>query len=134
MNALDLRAIPRRLWPQGAAAPATTLTIAPFLALARELSALLTPVEPRQTFRDELYHSLLIAARQHQAQTALDIVPPAAGWAESSSADPLASLRGLMPEGVDRRWTMGAAAVGGAISLGILAYFLRHRDRPRAAA
>jgi hypothetical protein len=113
----------------------SVLNLAPFLGMTRELAALLVPVRPRADFRAELHRSLVASARQWQAQLALNIVPPMSepviGPVEVLS-DRVAHLLGV-PE-VDRRWMMGAAAVGGAVSLGILAYVLRHREHPAAVA
>ena len=130
---IDIRDLPRRLLPGRDASTATVLTVAPFLALARELAALLAPVHPRPAFRAGLHRSLVIAARRQQAQAALAILPPSTDPALAGRLpDRMADL--IAPIGVERHWAVGAAAVGGAVSLGILAYLLRHRDRPAAAA
>lgn len=91
------------------------LTIAPYLALARELAALLAPVAPRSEFRADLERSLVIAARQQAAQTSL--IPIIMEPRESG----------------ERRWVKpaaAAAAVGSAVSIaGIVVYVLRRRER-----
>lgn len=101
-----------------AAAGGRTLSLLPFLALARELAALLTPVRPDPQFRDILLDSLLAAARQRQAQERL--LSPAV------SLTPAFNLTA-------RHWAIGAAAVGSVVSVaGLMAYFWRQRER-RAA-
>lgn len=106
-----------------------TLTLAPYLALARELTALLTPVRPRLAFRAGLEASLLEAARRQCALEKLAIAPSVApepsdvGW----------TWRQRFAGGRERRWVIGAAAVGSAVSVaGAMAYFWRQRGR-RAA-
>jgi hypothetical protein len=114
----------------------SVLSLAPFLKLTRELAVLLVPVQLRADFRVELHRSLVASARQQQAQLALDIAPPGepAGGAVEVFSDRVAHLLALVPTGVDRRLVVGAAAVGGAVSLGILAYVLSHRERPAVVA
>ena len=94
----------------------------PFLSLARELAALLLPLQPRQQFRDDLERSLIAAARQQNAYGVL------AGHNYPQVV--------RVEQGADRRWVIGAAtaaAVGSAVSIaGIVAYVLRHRSE-RAA-
>ena len=98
------------------------------------------PINPRAEFRRELHRSLVAEARRQQAQRMLAI----------SSSAPAGILTG--PQGLpdrlidwisqetsalpgDRRWVLGAAAVGSAVSLaGILAYVLHHRSRTAASA
>lgn len=94
------------------------LSIMPFLALARELAALLIPIRPRQEFRDDLERSLIAAARQQNARGVL------------TAYEPLVLLRDER-ENSERRWMIaGAAAVGSAVSLaGIVAYVWRRRER-----
>ena len=94
------------------------LSVVPFLALARELGALLVPVQPRADFRTELERSLLAQARQQNAQARL--VP--------------VLVEGR--DGLERRWVVvgaaaaAAAAVGSAVSIaGIVVYVRRRRDR-----
>lgn len=94
-----------------------TLTVVPFLSLARELAALLLPVRPRPQFRADLERSLVAAARQQNAHMALTGFTPRATNA------------------IERRWVIGAAAaaVGSAVSIaGVVAYVL-HRRSERAA-
>ena len=47
------------------------LTLAPYLALSRDLSALITPVSPDDQFRAQLYDSLVDRARRQQSQPML---------------------------------------------------------------
>lgn len=106
-----------------------TLTLAPYLALARDLTALIVPVRPRPAFRAHLEDSLLEAARRQRALEQLAISPAT----ETSSANTTWAWRDLLGENLDRRWMLGAAAVGSAVSVaGVLAYFWRQRER-RAA-
>ncbi len=99
--------------------PADLLTVVPFLSLARELAALLIPLQPSPQFRDDLEHSLVAAARQQNARVAL------------SGYDPYGQVS-LEREGFERRGVIGAAAaaaVGSAVSIaGIMAYVWRHRS------
>ncbi len=106
------------------------LTLLPYLALARDLSALLIPVQPSECFHAELYRSLVENARQRQAQAVL--FPPATD--EVSTGIPRRVARWVMSvPGQDRRWVWGAAAVGSAVSMaGIATYMLRHRGRKAA--
>ena len=101
---------------------------------------MLLPLAPRAEYRHALHRSLIKQARRQQALGLLDLPEPirspfvpeaqplpnrVAGWItqETASLD------------VDRRWVLGAAAVGSAVSLaGILAYVLSHRGRPAASA
>lgn len=106
-----------------------TLTLAPYLALVRDLTALIVPVQPNAAFRDSLEASLLAAARQQSALEKLAIAAPAA----VHPVDPVWNWREFLPESFDRRWVIGAAAVGSAVSVaGVVAYFWRQRER-RAA-
>lgn len=106
-----------------------TLTLAPYLTLARDLTALIVPLQPSATFRENLETSLLAAARRQSTLEKLAIVGPAAAY----PVDPAWNWRDLLPEGVDRRWVIGAAAVGSAVSVaGVMAFFWRQRGR-RAA-
>ncbi len=103
----------------GAPHAADPLTVMPFLALARELAALLIPVQPRPQFRADLERSLMGAARQQNARGALVQGEP---------------LEFVEREGTDRRWVIGAAAaaaVGSAMSVaGIVTYVWWHRREP----
>ncbi len=131
--AIDLRDLPLRILPRHDAPAATRLSIAPFLALTRDLGALLVPMRPRPAFRAELHRSLIADARRQQAQAALDIAPhPVESTLGDGLPDRMAQLLALVPGGAERRWVVGAA-VGGAVSLGFLAYLLRHHDRQAAA-
>ena len=133
--------------PKGSAAKADpasmgeiALTLAPLLLLAQEIAAMLLPLAPAAEYRSTLHRSLIKQARRQQAQRMLDLADPirspfvpealplpnrVAGWItqETASLD------------VDRRWVLGAAAFGSAVSLaGILAYVLSHRGRSAASA
>ncbi len=132
---IDFRDIPRRILPAYDTSEATLLSIVPFLALTRELGALLVPMRLRPAFRAELHRRLIADARRQQAQVTLTIATlPADSALGSGLPERMAHLLALPPGGEERRWAVGAAAVGGAVSLGILAYLLRHRDRTAAAA
>jgi hypothetical protein len=100
---------------------ADVVSVMPFLSFARELAALLVPMQPRQQFRDDLELSLIAAAQHQHAYGAMT------GQTNG---------RILRLESTDRRWVIGAAtaaAVGSAVSIaGIVAYVLRHRSE-RAA-
>lgn len=106
------------------------LPLAPYLALARELSALIVPVQPDSEFRAALYHSLLANAAQRQAQSAM----PSATARTLEAGIPVRFARWVIAvPGQDRRWVWGAAAVGSVVSVaGLMAYFWRQRER-RAA-
>jgi hypothetical protein len=114
----------------------TILHLAPFLALSRELSALLVPIRPDAGYRDRLEEGLLVAARLQHARSILDIhvpeiaVPAAAPVrAYERVAEHLVSSTG----GVDRRWVIGATALGSALSIaGLVAYWWRHRSQQAA--
>lgn len=106
-----------------------SLTLAPYLALARDLAALIVPIRPSPAFREDLEASLLAAARRQYALQKLAIPVPSV----TLSPEPSWTWRGLLPEVRDRRWVFGAAAVGSAVSVaGVMAYFWRQRSR-RAA-
>lgn len=80
--------------------------------LAVELSRLFTPVAPRASFRAQLYEDLLRASRQRQ------------------TLQPVAPMERPL---LSRRWVLGAAALGSAVSVvGVLAYWLRVRHHGRA--
>lgn len=108
------------------------LTLAPWLALARDLSTLCVPVQPRPQFRIELEQRLLVAARRQQARATLAIPLP--------SAESAPGLRDRMTERLlpplgdtSRWWMVGAAAVGSAVSIaGLVSYFWRHRGQQAA--
>ncbi len=129
---------------QPAAHPASlgdvALILAPLLLLAQDIAAVVLPLAPRAEYRRALRGSLIRQARRQRAQRLLDLADPirtpfvpedqplpnrVAGWItqETSSLE------------MDRRWVLGAAAVGSAVSLaGILAYVLSHRGRSAALA
>jgi hypothetical protein len=93
------------------------VSLAPFLALARELAAEIVPVRLRMEFRDELQRELMAAARQQYARDLLIWSTPAAPRTRTS-----------------RRWVWGAATLGSAVSLAsiVTAYYMRHRHRQAA--
>jgi hypothetical protein len=96
------------------------VSLAPFLALMRELSAEIIPVRLRVEFRDELRRELMAAARQQYARDLLMWTTPAPPQAKTT-----------------RRWVLGAATVatvGSAVSLAsiVAAYYVRHRHRQAA--
>jgi hypothetical protein len=93
------------------------VSLAPFLALARELAAEIVPVRLRIEFRDELQRELMAAARQQYARDLLI-------WSTPSSPKTRTS----------RRWVLGAATLGSAVSLAsiVTAYYVRHRHRQAA--
>jgi len=84
--------------------PAHAEALLPLLNIAERTSRLLSrQVKPDGAFREELHRSLIAQARQQQA----------AG-----------------PDG-RRRWILGAAAVGSAVSVaGLVAYFMWQRNSP----
>ena len=100
-------------------ASGTVVSLAPFLALVRELAAEIVPVRLRIEFRDELQRELMTAARQQYARELLIWSTPAPSHARSS-----------------RRWIWGAATVGlgSAVSVAsiVTAYYMRHRHRQAA--
>ena len=111
--------------PEGAKAPATPVKLASggvvsltsLLALVRELGAEIIPMRLRVEFRDELQRELMAAARQQYARDLLIWSTPAPAQAKSS-----------------RRWVLGAATLGSAMSLASIAaaYYMRHRHRQAA--
>lgn len=124
--------------------PKATASVVPLLQLAREITGIIVPIRPRAAYRADLHRSLMMAARQQQAERALLLSESgraAAGrlpaelrsrvnaWAEQAGQD-------LEEFGEnEHRWVVGAAVVGSAISLvGILAYVLRLRGRSAATA
>jgi hypothetical protein len=104
---------------RGARASSTIVSLAPFLALTRELAAEIVPVRLRTEFRNELQRELAAAARQQYARDLLI-------WSAPVPAKPRSS----------RRWMWGAATVGlgSAVSLAsiVTAYYMRHRHRQAA--
>ncbi len=115
-----------------------TLGLLPLLALTRRLSELLIPVRPRAQFRAELQRSLLASARQQQARRRLSLPTHAADAPAPAAPGPSrvpgwSNLEGIVG---DKRWVLGAAAAGSAVSLvGILTYVVRRQhQRPAASA
>lgn len=95
----------------------TVVSLTPFLALMRELAAEIIPLRLRLEFRDELQRELMAAARQQYARDLLIWSPLPQSQAKSS-----------------RRWMLGAATLGSAMSVAsiVAAYYWRTRHR-RAA-
>lgn len=106
------------------------LSLGPFLALARDLAALLAPIHPRPEFKEALESGLVTAARQQYARNMLKIPDPVASW---SSAGIMPEPRGLVAGDRERRWVIGAAAIGSAVSVAGLAAYLWHQRGQRAA-
>jgi hypothetical protein len=119
--------------------PENALVLVPLLLLAREIATLLVPIKPRSKFRQQLHHDLVGEARRQRAMDLLSIPYPTP-LAPAAETDRLRRMRDWISQETsslpsDRRWVLGAAAVGSAVSLvGILAYVLRHRGRPAASA
>jgi hypothetical protein len=86
--------------------PAHADTLIPLLNIAEQTSRLLSRrAKPDGEFREELHRSLIAQARQQQATG---------------------------PDG-RRRWIIGAAAFGSAVSVaGLVAYFMWQRNSPAA--
>lgn len=106
-----------------------TLTLVPFLNLARDLAALLVPVRPQPRFKAALEASLVAAARQHCAQQALEINVPSTRLLPEGAFD----WREVVSLGRERRWVFGAAAVGSAVSVAGLVAYLWHQRSQRSA-
>jgi len=84
-----------------------TLSVMPFLALARELAALLLPVQPRPQFRQDLERSLMAAARQQSAHNALigqEQFPCPSGRGPIDGGSSRGSCRGGRVRGVGREY------------------------------
>jgi hypothetical protein len=110
------------------------LALTPLLELAREIGRLFSsPPAPRGDFRRELHQSLIAEARRQQAQRSLALAPVLAPgkdapWLHDRVIGWISQETATMP--VERRWMIGAAAVGSAVSLaGVLAYVLSHRTK-----
>ncbi|MGQ9490627.1 MAG: hypothetical protein ACUVR4_13400 [Anaerolineae bacterium] len=107
----------------------STLSLAPYLDLARELAALLVPQRLRPEFKRALEAGLLTEARRQHALRQLAISSPAAAEPHQS----LEAWRDALLEGPKRHWVIGAATLGSAVSIvGLLAYLWRQRNQ-RAA-
>jgi hypothetical protein len=107
-----------------------SLTLAPYLALSRDLSALIIPGSPDDQFRAQLYGSLLDHARRQQVQPML--LPLTEEDPETGIPRRVVRWVAQVP-GQDRRWVWGAAAVGSAVSLAGLVTLVWHRRGNRAA-
>ena len=106
------------------------LTLAPYLALSRDLSALITSVSPDDQFRAQLYGSLVDRARRQQSQPLL--LPLTEEDPETGIPRRVVRWVANVP-GQDHHWVWGAAAVGSAVSLAGLVTFVWHRRGSRAA-
>jgi len=113
--------------------PSEPLTLSPFLAVARELSALLLPVRPRAQFRAELHRNLVASAQRQQAPLLVALSAqegPAPLAFPQRQAERYAAWWEREHNQGSIRWVVGAAAVGSAVSLaGILAYLMRRHYR-----
>ncbi len=106
------------------------LPLAPYLALARDLSGVLAPIQPRSEFRAQLYHSLM--AQAEPAERAAEALPVADR--ESLIDIPARLARWVAAAPLpDRRWVWGAAALGSAVSLAGLMTYVWLRRGHRAA-
>ncbi len=102
------------LWAE--ATSGSVVNLAPFLSLARELTSSIIPVQLREEFRNELHRDLMAAARQQYAYDLLLFPSPATNQGRNG-----------------RRWVLGAATLGSAVSLaGVAAYVWLHRHRQAA--
>jgi hypothetical protein len=113
--------------------------LVPLLELAREIGRLFSaPPVPHAAFRRDLHQSLVVEARRQQAQRTLALAPVVAPgketpWLHDRVIGWISQETAAMP--VERRWVIGAAAVGSAVSLaGVLAYVLSHRGKSAQAA
>lgn len=106
-----------------------TLSLTPYLELARDLAALLVPRHVRPEFKQSLEVGLLAEARRQYALRQLAI-------GDSGSIQPrgpLEAWREVLLESNERRWMIGAAALGSAVSImGIVAYLWRQRNQRMA--
>ncbi len=119
--------------------PDAVILLAPLLEVARELAGLLMPIRPRPVFRAELRRSLVATAHNQQALQTLAIAPTGhfGGYLSPAFVGRVNEWagQGLEELGeVDRRWFVGAAVVGSAISLaGLVTYVLYQRGRVASA-
>ena len=107
------------------------IALTPLLDLARDLSALLRPVRPPVAYRAELHRGLVAAAQQQRVQYALFPPTPAHSDLFGRMNDWAGQGLSELSEG-DRRWVVGAAVVGSALSLslaGLAGYMLHRRGR-----
>jgi hypothetical protein len=107
------------------------LSLASVLDLSRELSGVLVAIQPRPEFREELYGHLMVEARRQRALRTLSLPV----GSDSALEKPATIVRRLSPSygRGNRRWFIGAAAVGSAASLvGLLAY-VRNRHHGSVA-
>jgi hypothetical protein len=107
----------------------TIIALAPLLDVARELGAILIPVRPPLPFRAELHRALVATARQQQVQNELFPLPGPSADFRSRVNDWAGQGLNELSEG-DRRWFVGAAVVGSALSLaGLVGFVLLQRGR-----
>jgi len=103
------------------------------LGLTRALAEIITPVQPRAEFRDDLSRDLAASARHHYAQRTVALsghvnrqLARSDGSREGAVSRKLSPVRGVS----GKYLILGAAAVGSAISVaGVLAYALHHRNQ-----
>jgi hypothetical protein len=105
--------------PSGHDAPVEHLTVVPFLALAREISALFVPPRMRPGFRAELEESLVIAARRQVARDFLYGPGPA----------PRTWRRRVDDVQINAGWVVGGALASAVSIAGIVAFVWRHRSK-----
>jgi hypothetical protein len=116
------------------------LTLTPYLALSRNLSALITPVRPRDEFRASLYRSLVAQAGpaglgvDGEQRLSADAAMLAVRDGRTTHTIPARFAHWVATTpGQDRRWVWGAAAVGSAVSLAGLVTYMWRRRSSRAA-
>lgn len=110
--------------------------IGPYLALVRDIAALIVPMRPHPEFQARLEGSLLEAARQQRAQAALEIAPRSFDGVASIASERHGKMVERLAEmrSDSRRQLMISAAVGSAVSLaGIVALVWRYRSSRKAA-
>jgi hypothetical protein len=110
------------------------VSITPYLALARELSALYVPVQMRPEFAVALDAEIRAVARERYAE---DFFRSAVGENQHRYRDRVMGYLQPVSDRMDRRVVLGAAALGSAAAVsvsiaGLLAYAWRQRGR-RAA-
>ena len=103
------------------------------LGLTRAFAEIITPVQPRAEFRDDLCRDLAASARHQYAQRAVTL----SGHVNRQPARPHVGRGGVISRRLHlersisgKHLVLGAAAVGSAISVaGVLVYALHHRNR-----
>jgi hypothetical protein len=117
-----------------ASCPSPWLPIASLLELSRELSRLLVLVQPEPDFQAELYRRLVAEARRQQALRMLSSNADGPGAASDRAAFAQEETFEMMRQphaddwGANKRWIIGAAAVGSASLLGLLVYVRSRRQ------